>query len=317
MSTCNASTLLAQAIDFQRLSPRDLEIVLAQLLCNISNSGGAGIFNTAHDAAATIITPSTGVTVAGAIAKNLFTSPASPGAQAFPYVFQLSVNQSFVIQDDTGNNLFGIRADDYALGSGHWEINFGSKNKGLIDQLFDIGTGGQIGWRKNGDLSNVLAFSGSNPIGLSFTFVNPNYAADTGGALPLFDNYGGIYPVLLRGYSIHAAQTVVLGAAAGTGGSVGVTMDADASDISVAITLVTGNAGLGAGILFTFNLENAVSPFDSSVVALPVKPVFSAANSAAAGVAVYTQSTGALITLRCNAALTANTTYVWNFFNCR
>lgn len=41
MSTCPPNTLLASGKDFQRLSDRELQIVTAQLLCNISGSGGA------------------------------------------------------------------------------------------------------------------------------------------------------------------------------------------------------------------------------------------------------------------------------------
>ena len=39
MATCSANTLLSQGTGFQACSKRDLQIIIAQLLCNISNSG--------------------------------------------------------------------------------------------------------------------------------------------------------------------------------------------------------------------------------------------------------------------------------------
>lgn len=40
MATCNPATLIDQAKCFQSLSKKELQVVIAQLLCNINASGG-------------------------------------------------------------------------------------------------------------------------------------------------------------------------------------------------------------------------------------------------------------------------------------
>jgi len=295
-------------------------ITLLFALLPIIAQAGAPINNLTNNAGTTIITPSTGVAVPSAIAKNLFSSP-SGVAENFPYVFELKTNQSFVIQDENGQNIFGLRHDSYAAnGSRHWLLSFGSKNQGQIDQIFDMGAGADMGYRINGDLNNQIFYQTYGAgVGIQFAYANTNYYSDMA-QVPLADNYGTIYATSIMGVPIHGLQAAAVGAAAGSGGSLGVTVDGQATDVSVQITLTTGSAGTTAGTAVTYTTANDVAQFNGIMqpTTKPYKPVGSPANdNAAAEIAKvkFTGTTGAVkIEVRAGQALTANTVYVWNIF---
>lgn len=264
-----------------------------------------------------VIRPSVGVTNSAMLVNRFFSSPFST-TNSYPFVIQLSTNQNFVIQDDVGNNIFGLRGDAYPDGTArHWEVNFGSKNQGVLDQIFDMGNGADVLWRINGDLKQAFYYQ-CTPNGIDFKYDNTNYFVDSS-QNSLFNSYGEIHAVALFGKFIHGTSTVTPGAAAGSGGSLSATFDNNNSDVSVQIVLTTGHTGLGAGTLFTYTLENAASTFDLSITTVPIKPVFSAADANTAGVAavVYCTATGTGFTFKTTTAITADTTYTWNFFICR
>lgn len=285
---------------------------------NVALWAGNAIALSVSNTPITVIVPSTATTNL-TTAGVLIQSPAGT-TNSYPFILVVKTNQSFAIQDEAGNNLFGIRHDAYPTSAArHWEVNFGSKEQPLVDQLFDMGAGADIGWRINGDLNQSL-FMATSTLGIEYRYANSNYfqlGLGTGSAL--FDSYGRLHTQSFYGDFVQQNQTVIPGAGAGTGGSVGATFDDEASDVSVQIILVTGHSGLGAGTLFTYTLENAARIADANMVNVPVKPVFSAAGANAAGVAaaVYCTATGTGFTFKSTAALTADTTYAWNFILCR
>ena len=57
MATCNASTLLQQGAAFQACSKKELQIIIAQLLCNLSASGGGGV-SSGNGSPVGVVTPS-------------------------------------------------------------------------------------------------------------------------------------------------------------------------------------------------------------------------------------------------------------------
>lgn len=270
----------------------------------------------------TLIRPSVGIS--GTVpAKSFLTNDVSTVAtgETYPFVFQIRTNQNFVIQDELGNNLFGVRHDAYPPSAArHWEINFGSKNQGLVDQLFDIGGGADIAWRINGDINQAFFYNSAvGPRGIEFRYCNTNYFSFGTTSLLLANSYGEVHAVCLFGDFIQQSQTAVPGAAAGTGGSLGATIDESASDLSVQITIVTGHTGTTAGTFVTYTLENAAAVMDPSITGVAVKPVFSAANAAAANeiAKFYCTGTGTAVLITARAAPTIDTTYVFNIFICR
>lgn len=281
---------------------------------------GATLPRLANNASVTVIVPSTGVTNTAQTAMTYLSAPTST-VEEYPLIVQLRTNQSFAVQDDAGNNLFGVRADCYSPGtSRHWEINFGSKKQGLVDQQFDIGGGADIAWRINGDINQAFFYNSSTtPKGIEYRYCNTNYFAAGTTSLLLANSYGEVHAVCLFGDFILQAQTAVPGAAAGTGGSLAASFDGSGSDLSVQITVVTGNAGTTTGTLVTYTLENAAAVMDPSITSVPVKPVFSAANANAANeiAKFYCTGTGTAVLISARAAPTANTTYVFNIFMCR
>lgn len=271
----------------------------------------------ANNQSITVIVPSTGVTNTGVTAQTFVSSPTST-TQTYPFVIQLRTNQNFAIQDEAGNNLFGIRYDAYGNGvSRHWEVSFGSKRQGMLDQLFDMSNGSDIGWRINGDLNQAVFFAGT-PSNIKIQYSNTNYFSDAP-QLDFWNTYGELRAVSLFGEPVHGTNSASLGAAAGTGGSVAVTLDDTPSDLSVQVTLVTGHTGTTTGTLFTYGLENAASIIDANLATTIVKPVFSAVNANAANelTKVYCVGTGSTLVFSARAALTIDTTYTWNFFICR
>lgn len=267
-----------------------------------------------------VVIASTGVSNFTSAATYIAT-PNSSTTNTYPLVVQLMTNQSFIIQDEKGENLFGIRHDSYPVNaSRHWEVNFGSKNQGLVDQLWDIGGGADIAWRINGDINQAFFYNSSTtPKGIEYRYCNTNYFAAGTTSLLLANSYGEVHAVCLFGDFITQSQTATPGVAAGTGGSLAGSIDNNASDLSAQITLVTGNAGVTTGTLVTYTLENAAAVMDSSITSVPVKPVFSAANAAAANeiAKFYCTGTGTSVIISARAAPTANTTYVFNIFICR
>lgn len=57
MATCNPSTLLASASCFQCLSKKELQAIIAQLLCNISDGSGGGVYTGADADPNGVVTP--------------------------------------------------------------------------------------------------------------------------------------------------------------------------------------------------------------------------------------------------------------------
>jgi hypothetical protein len=55
---CDVNTLLSSGKDFQKLSKRELQICICQLLCNVSSGGSGSVLAGSYGGAAPSITPS-------------------------------------------------------------------------------------------------------------------------------------------------------------------------------------------------------------------------------------------------------------------
>lgn len=282
-------------------------------------------------ASATVVIPNTGVSASRTVA-DYFISPTNGASLQYPFVFVVDANQNFVVQSPAGNNLLGIRTDVYNGGL-RYSPQFGSPGEGIQDATFWMRdtAGHEFNINQGGNVKDSFQLKTGGPNnGVQLQFASPSFTALTldqgqgtgpngdGGYVTMIDcNFGTFYPLSLSGNAILDGPQAAVGAAAGTGGSVAATLDAHANDLSFQITLVTGNASLSAGILATVTLE----AFDPKLVtlALPVKPVISAASANAATVAAKVYCTGTVntVVISAQAALTANTTYVWNVFGCR